>query len=96
MAKISEVFIIYSSEDRNFVGRLTHGLKGFRINVWCYEEKTKVGDSIPRKISQGLIENQFFTIVLSKNSAESRRVKKELNSALCSCKEHRYLNQERN
>lgn len=82
MVKIPKVFISYSNQDKNFVKRLTRDLNGFRIEVWSYEEKIKVGDSIPDKVGEGLIENQFFAIVLSNNSIKSSWVKKELNSAM--------------
>jgi hypothetical protein len=77
-------FLSHSSLDKSFVRQLAADLTGAGITVWLDEQRIRVGESIPEKISQGLAESDFFLLVTSKNSLNSEWVKKELNSALVS------------
>lgn len=77
-------FLSHSSKDKKFIRQLAADLTRNNVNVWLDEQKINVGDSIASKISQGLVESDFFIIALSDNSIESEWVKKELNQALIS------------
>ncbi len=83
------VFISHSSKDRDFVIRLASDLEGAGHSVWYAEWEIKVGDSIVQKINQGLAESGYLLIVLSPNSATSRWVQQELNTALIKQLNHR-------
>lgn len=75
-------FLSHSSKDKPFVRRLAGDLAANGIGVWLDEQKIKVGESIPERVSQGLAESDYFLIAISENSADSEWVKKELNGAL--------------
>jgi hypothetical protein len=76
------IFLSHSSHDKPFVRQLAADLTSAGIDVWLDEQRIKLGDSIPEKISQGLASSDFFALVVSKNSAKSEWVSKELNNAL--------------
>lgn len=75
-------FISHSSKDKPFIRQLTADLTNEGVSVWLDEQKILVGDSISDKISQGLIESDYFLIALSEASINSSWVQKELNAAL--------------
>jgi len=76
------LFISYSSVDRVFVDRLMVDLKASRLEVWIDHEEIHPGDSIPDGVSSGLTSCDFFLLVLSSSSVDSRWVGQELNAAL--------------
>tara|TARA_R110000764_G_scaffold216413_2_gene303319 strand:+ start:348 stop:1115 length:768 start_codon:yes stop_codon:yes gene_type:complete len=62
-----DVFISHASEDKDEVVRpLAHALKEFGLTVWYDEFELKIGDSLRRKIDQGLVNSRFGIVVLSK------------------------------
>lgn len=75
-------FISHSSKDKPFIRQLTADLTKENVSVWLDEQKILVGDSISEKISQGLVESDYFLIALSDASVNSAWVQKELNAAL--------------
>ncbi|MBB5710187.1 toll/interleukin-1 receptor domain-containing protein [Sphingomonas xinjiangensis] len=75
-------FLSHSSSDKPFVRQLAADLKAAGIDVWLDEQRIRVGESIPERISQGLAESDFFLLAVSKASVDSEWVKKELNGAL--------------
>lgn len=75
-------FLSHSSVDKPFVRQLAADLTAAGISVWLDEQRIKVGESIPDKISQGLAESDYFLLAVSRASVESEWVKKELNGAL--------------
>lgn len=75
-------FLSHSSLDKPFVRQLAADLTAAGVTVWLDEQRIKVGESIPEKISQGLAESDYFLLAVSKASVESEWVKKELNNAL--------------
>jgi hypothetical protein len=63
-----DVFISHASEDKEEIVRpLTLALKENEINVWFDEFELRIGDSLRRKIDQGLGNSKFGVVVLSKN-----------------------------
>lgn len=60
------VFICHASEDKDsFVRPLTIKLKELKIKVWFDESEIKLGDSLRRKIDEGLAKSQYGVVVLS-------------------------------
>lgn len=74
---MTKVFISHSSSDKDFAIKLAHELKSHNINVWLDKDKIKVGDSIVKKISEGLEETEYLILILSKKSIQSKWVESE-------------------
>jgi len=78
----SSVFLSHSSNDNAFVEKLYEDLTREDIDVWFDKWEIKVGDSIIRKIEEGLKNNDYLIIVLSENSVKSEWVRRELSVGL--------------
>ncbi len=78
----TKVFISYSSKDRTFAERLAADFKRHGIDVWYDGWEMKVGDSLTRKIHEGIRESSYLAIVLSPDSVSSRWVRVELEAAI--------------
>jgi tetratricopeptide (TPR) repeat protein len=79
---ISQIFISYSHRDKEFVNRLASDLEKAGTCVWLDEKKIKVGDSISKKIEDGISKCDFFCLVISKHSFNSNWVEREYRTAL--------------
>ena len=67
-SKEYDVFISHASEDKDSVVRpLALALKEKGINVWYDEFELKIGDSLRRKIDQGLSKSKFGIVVISRS-----------------------------
>lgn len=75
------VFISHSSVDKPFVRKLKKELEPYCFKVWFDEDDIRVGDSIPKKIGNGLEEANRLIIVLSPEAVASNWVKLELENA---------------
>lgn len=63
-----DVFISHASEDKEAVVRpLANALKDKGVKVWYDEFELKIGDSLRRKIDQGLSKSRFGIVVISKS-----------------------------
>lgn len=63
-----DVFISHASEDKDSVVRpLAFALKNKGVNVWYDEFELKIGDSLRRKIDQGLSKSKFGIVVISRS-----------------------------
>lgn len=63
-----DVFISHASEDKDSVVRpLALALKEKGLNVWYDEFELKIGDSLRRKIDQGLSKSKFGIVVISRS-----------------------------
>jgi len=82
-----KIFISYAHEDGDFAHKLEKDLKACEAEVWIDAGELKVGDRIPDKIQKGIEESDFFGVVLSPHSVNSRWVEKEINIAKESYKE---------
>ena len=61
-----DVFISYASEDKESVARpLAQALQESGLTVWFDDAVLKVGDSLRRKIDEGLAKSRFGVVVLS-------------------------------
>ncbi len=75
-----DVFICHASEDKDdFVRPLAERLKNQHIDVWYDEFSLTVGDSLTRKIDEGLSRSRFGIVVLSPNFFKKPWAKRELN-----------------
>lgn len=63
-----DVFISHASEDKDEVVRpLANALQAGGLKVWYDEFELKIGDSLRRKIDQGLAKSRFGIVVLSQS-----------------------------
>lgn len=66
--ELYDVFISHASEDKDEVVRpLATALKNLGLRVWYDEFELKIGDSLRRKIDQGLSRSRFGVIVISRD-----------------------------
>lgn len=75
------VFLSHSSKDKSFVSRLATDLKSRGVPVWFDQWELRIGDSLTEKIEQGISQSGWLAVVLSRNSASSDWVQKELRAA---------------
>ncbi len=62
-----DVFISHASEDKNDVARpLAKELERGGLQVWLDENELRVGDSLRRKIDQGLAKSRFGVVIISR------------------------------
>jgi hypothetical protein len=80
---MQRVFLSYSHKDRPFAERLASDLAKNDIIVWYDEWEMKPGDSLVRKVSEGIMSSGSMLVLLSESSASSRWVQKEFSIALC-------------
>jgi len=76
------IFISYSRNDKEFVERLTSRLHSQGLSIWIDEKQIKVGQKILHRIKKGILESDYFLIVVSRASVKSNWVSEELDSAL--------------
>lgn len=77
------IFLSHTSADKPFVRDLklrleAHGVK----SVWLDEAEMQIGDSLTKKIEEGLRKTKYIGIVLSPRSIKSPWVEKELEVAI--------------
>lgn len=77
-----KVFICHSSTNKRFVHRFAEDVEIAGGAVWVDEAEIRVGDSLVRRIEQGIIDAEFLVVVLSPQSVDSEWVRRELESAL--------------
>jgi hypothetical protein len=80
--KDRQIFISYSHSDKKFVNRLTIDLENFGIKVWIDEKEIDVGDSISKKVEEGISGSDYFCLVISRHSVNSEWVEREYRTAL--------------
>ena len=74
-------FISYSSKDALFVRSLRDHLAFFGVDIWRDQESLKNGNYFSNEITKAIHSSEKFLLVLSKYSAHSRWVKKEVEIA---------------
>lgn len=74
---MATIFISHSSEDKDFVRQLAADLRLLGHIPWLDESQIRVGDSIPRRIADGLAAADFLLLVLSESAVQSGWVKDE-------------------
>ncbi|MBI1814899.1 MAG: toll/interleukin-1 receptor domain-containing protein [Deltaproteobacteria bacterium] len=75
-------FLCHSSKDKPLVERLANDLLQSGVDVWFDKWEIKPGDSLRRRIDQGISTATHFLALLSPNSLESEWVQTELDAAL--------------
>jgi hypothetical protein len=78
---MKSIFLCHSSKDKLFVESLAENLQGLGIKVWYDKWEIKVGESISRKINDGIGNNEYLGIVLSPDSVASEWVWAEFSAA---------------
>jgi hypothetical protein len=81
-AKDPLLFLCHASEDKPFVDRLCAFLDAQQVAIWYDRREIKVGDSIVRRISDGLGLASHLVIVLSRAAVTKEWVLKEVSAAL--------------
>ena len=62
-----DVFISHASEDKDSVAiPLRNALAGLGVTVWLDKTELRLGDSLRRKIDEGIRSSRFGIVVLSK------------------------------
>ncbi len=77
-----KVFISYSHKDKKFVNLLTNKLREHNVEVWLDSKEISVGSNIAERIKDGISKVDFFILILSKNSTESKWVNYELSATI--------------
>jgi hypothetical protein len=77
-----QVFLSHSSVDKPIARRLADELNSRNVRVWLDEAEIRVGQSIPAQVAEALESSDVICILVSKPSAASLWVKRELNSFL--------------
>jgi hypothetical protein len=79
LTKNWDVFISHASEDKeSFVQPLVAALEAEGIQVWYDRSTLTLGDSLRRKIDEGLLNSRFGVVVLSKSFFAKEWPQKEL------------------
>jgi hypothetical protein len=77
------IFLCHSSEDKGFVRKLRRSLEQNGVDkVWVDEGELLIGDSLLKKIDQGITLTKYFGVVLSPRSVRSNWVRRELEIAM--------------
>jgi hypothetical protein len=66
-----DVFISYSSKDKQIIKKIAADLKRNRISYWLDEDQIEPGDSIAQTIEQGLQRSRFVLCCFSRNQLKS-------------------------
>src|SRR5258706_10107710 len=75
-----DVFISHASEDKDAIARpLAEALRAKGLRVWYDEFSLTVGDSLRRKIEQGLSNSRFGVVILSHRFFAKHWAEQELN-----------------
>src|SRR5271163_387555 len=68
-----DVFISHASEDKDTVARpLTELLRQAGLEVWLDENVLTLGDSLSRKIDEGLAQSEYGVVILSEQFFQKR------------------------
>lgn len=71
------IYLAHSSKDKGRVRMLHDDLKSLGHNPWLDEIQISVGESIIRKLEQGIEQSEFMIVLLSKNAENSEWVRAE-------------------
>jgi hypothetical protein len=79
---MTSIFISHSSSDKDFVRKLARDIVRHGGTTWVDEAEMQVGDSLVRKIGDGIESAEFLGVVLSPASARSEWVQREVEIAI--------------
>lgn len=74
----AEVFVSYSSLDRDRVMPVVESLRGNGISVWVDEGNIHAADLWSEQIVQAIADCRVMVVMLSQNSTDSHNVVKEV------------------
>jgi hypothetical protein len=77
MIAVAKVFISHSSRDKAFARQIAQSLIDHDHSPWLDEWEIRVGESITRKIEEGLGSTDFIAVILSPHSVQSNWVERE-------------------
>jgi len=77
-----DVFISYSTRDREVVRQVNSDLKRAGLSVWLDEIEIVAGENIVAKIEYGISKSKFFLAFLSRSYGKSAFAREELTSIL--------------
>ncbi|WP_084286574.1 toll/interleukin-1 receptor domain-containing protein [Halomonas halodenitrificans] len=77
-----KVFISYASVDKELARKITSYLSSQGIETWLDEQEISPGDSISKKINEGLKSSQWFLQIMSPESSKSEWMHKELSKII--------------
>lgn len=81
--KYHGIFLSHTSVDKPFVRQLRDDLLAHGVeNVWFDEAEIEIGDSLTKKIEEGMACSRYIGIVLSQKSIDAPWVQKELEIAI--------------
>jgi hypothetical protein len=80
LGNLPQVFISYSSKNAAVARRLAADLQAQQLNVWLDEHKILVGDSIHRKVEEGITSCDYLVLLVSPQALQSEWVQEELNA----------------
>lgn len=75
---MSQVFISYAREDKEFVDRLVRDLEAEKFDVWIDRDDIRAGEGWVGAISKAIGDCAAFIIVMSSYSVNSKTVEREL------------------
>lgn len=77
------IFLSHASADKPFVRKLKKSLERHGVKqIWIDEAELQIGDSLMKKIEEGLNKTKYVAVILSPNSIKSKWVRKELDIAI--------------
>lgn len=77
------IFLSHTNVDKPFVRELKERLEAHGVkDIWLDEAEILIGDSLTKKIEEGLRKTKYIGVVLSPNSIKSTWVERELEIAL--------------
>jgi hypothetical protein len=78
---MSSIFLSHHYKDKRFARRLGEALASHGVRAWIDEAEIKAGDSLLRKITEGIKDMEFLGVILTPNSVSSTWVQKEVEIA---------------
>jgi hypothetical protein len=76
----SKAFLSYAWEDRELAGRVAERLQANGVDTWWAEWEIRAGDSLRRKIDEGLSNCTHFLVLLTPASIEKPWVNQEMDA----------------
>lgn len=81
-AQYHGLFLSHTSADKGFVRKVRDDLSARGVPVWLDEAEIQIGDSLTRKIAEGLERSRYVAVFLSEKSVDAPWVRKELDLAI--------------
>lgn len=78
---MKNIFISYSSNDKEIVRRIKRDIQACGHNIWIYPAAIDPGEDIIKEESEGIIKSDVVLVMLSNNANSSEAVKKEIRMA---------------